>query len=72
MTDAPTPLARFANEKEKPQKTGSQHRQILGNGQKNPHYVNGKTKLTDTGIPVVLNNDCLVKGTSIRCPGPWK
>jgi len=25
--------------KEKPQKTGSQHRQILGNGQKNPHYV---------------------------------
>jgi len=32
----------------------------------------GKTKLTDTGIPVVLNNDCLVKGTSIRCPGPWK
>jgi len=32
----------------------------------------GKTRLTNTGIPVVLNNDRLVKGTSIRCPRPSK
>jgi len=32
-------LARFSNEKEKPQKTGSQHNQKPGNGNKNPHYV---------------------------------